>query len=257
MPLRDLAFRAAERGRRIIGLPSRSLDLQVFAIDSAESSRLLAESSSKMGKLFFGHKGRLAHKWIHYLDIYERHFAVYRNTPVRMLEIGVAEGGSLEMWREYFGPDATIFGIDVNPECETLTTPPNQVRIGSQDDPDFLRSVVNEIGTPDIILDDGSHRASHQRVSFDTLFPLLRFGGLYVLEDLHTSYFQGAFEGGYRRKGTAIERVKDAIDDMHAWYHNKPTTTPARDQIGAIHIYDSITVIEKKQNERPSHMRIK
>ena len=256
MSLHSLTFRAEEKVRKIIGAPTHSFDINPFALDSAERARLANSASSGLGKTFFAHQGRTVHKWIHYLDIYERHFATYRNTPVKMLEIGVSKGGSLEMWREYFGAGARIFGIDINPECAACATPPNQVRIGSQDDPRFLRSVVNELGVPDIILDDGSHIAKHQSASFDVLFPLLREGGLYVIEDMHTSYWPVPFEGGYRHKGTAIERVKDMIDDMHAWYHNKSTSTPAKEWIGAIHVYDSMVVIEKRKIERPSHIRV-
>lgn len=261
MALRDLVFRATEKFRRIFGMPTRSIDITPFNVDSAERIHLSATALTDFAKLFYAHKGRLTHKWIHYLDIYERHFAPYRNTPVRMLEIGVSEGGSLELWRKYFGPDATVFGIDINPQCATRVTPPNQVRIGSQTDPQFLRSVVGEMGLPDIILDDGSHVATHQSVSFNTLFPLLQDGGLYVIEDLHTSYFpglgkRGGFEGGYRRKGSAIEYAKEMIDDMHAWYHNKKATTPTKGLVGAIHFYDSMVVIEKRRVDRPSHMLI-
>jgi hypothetical protein len=133
---------------------------------------------------------------------------------------------------------------------------PNQVRIVSQDDPKFLRSVIDEMGTPDIILDDGSHFERHQRISFDTLFPLLRDGGLYLIEDLQTAYFFTRWEGKYRRKSSGIELVKDMIDDMHSWYHRKKMRTASRNQIGAIHIYDSIAVIEKRQVARPRHIEV-
>lgn len=256
MAFRDVFFRATERVRKMAGAPSRVPDWRQWDLDSNQRSQLAESAVTDFAKLFFAHHGRVVHKWIHYLDIYDRHFSQYRNTPVKMLEIGVFKGGSLELWREYFGPDATIFGVDINPECAAFVTPPNQVRIGSQDDPEFLRSVVREMGTPDIILDDGSHIARHMRASFDTLFPLLREGGLYLMEDLHTSYVPVPYEGGYRRKGTAIERIKDMIDDMHGWYHTKPTTTPARDQIGAIHMYDSLVVLEKRAIQRPAGIMI-
>ena len=256
LALRDLAFLATEKARRVFGISGRKGDIRSFMLDPSERTAMSASSSSDLAKIFFTHRGRIVHKWIHYLDIYDRHFAAYRHTPVRMLEIGVFHGGSLEMWREYFGSDASICGIDVNPECANRVTPPNQVRIGSQADPEFLRSVVDEFGAPDIILDDGSHIARHQRVSFDTLFPLLREGGLYVIEDLHTSYFPGKDGGGYRRKGTAIEYVKEMIDDMHAWYHRKRPATPTRQLIGAIHFYDSIVIIEKRRVDRPSHIMV-
>jgi hypothetical protein len=77
-----------------------------------------------------------------------------------------------------------------------------------------------------------------------------------VIEDLHSSYILGEYEGGYRRSGTGIEFVKEIIDDMHAWYHSRGTRTPARDWIGAIHAYDSIVVIEKRKVERPGHILV-
>lgn len=253
MALQDFVFRAAGKGRRILGLPPLLDDWTSYALGPAEHARLSAVASGGLPKTFFAHRGRIVKKWVHYLDIYEKYFAGYRDTPVRMLEIGVYKGGSLDMWREYFGADATIFGIDIDPECAAYATPPNQIRIGSQDDPQFLRSVANEIGPLDIVLDDGSHIGRHQRVSFDTLFPAVKDGGLYVIEDLHTSYWPFSHEGGYRRKGTAIEHVKTMIDDMHGWYHRKAITTPAKDQIGAIHIYDSMVVLEKRKINRPTH----
>lgn len=232
------------------------LDMEDYAIGRAEQDRLASEATSDVAKLFYAHRGRLINKWVHYLDIYDRHFAPYRNTSVKMLEIGVSQGGSLELWRKYFGENATLFGIDIDPACASRVTAPSQVRIGSQDDPKFLRSVIDEMGTPDIILDDGSHIGRHQRASFDTLFPLLREGGLYLIEDLHTAYSFVRWEGGYRRKGTGIELVKDMIDDMHSWYHRKKIRTASRNQIGAIHIYDSITVIEKRQIARPGYVEV-
>lgn len=108
------------------------------------------------------------------------------------------------MWRDYFGPSATIFGIDIDPECAKHVTAPNHVRIGSQDDPAFLKRVIAELGMSDIILDDASHIGPHQRASFDVLFSLLKENGLYIIEDMHSFYLHGFYEGGFRRKGTGI-----------------------------------------------------
>jgi hypothetical protein len=256
MALSDLAYKALYKASKKFGTPSFSVDWKVFNLDPAERTRLSGEASGGIGKLFFAHHGRLIHKWVHYLDIYERHFAPYRNTPVKMIELGVFMGGSLELWREYFGADARIFGIDLDSECAHRVTPPNEVRIGSQADAKFLRSVVDELGAPDIILDDASHVGRLQRASFDALFPLLREGGLYVIEDLCTSYWRGIYEGGYRRKGTGIEFIKEMIDDMHAWYHGKATRTPAQHHIGAIHVYDSLVVIEKRDIKPPRSIKL-
>ena len=256
MGLRDLPSMAKELGRKALRKSALMKKLDSFGIPSSQSAALSERAGSEFARLFYGHKGRRAHKWIHYLDIYDEYFGKYRNTPVKLLEIGVAMGGSLELWRKYFGPQATIFGIDVVPACANYVTPPNQVRIGSQADRKFLLSVVDELGAPDLVVDDGSHVGRHQRISFETLFPLLREGGLYVIEDLHASYLPGAYRGGHRRRGTGIEFIKEMIDDMHAWYHGKSTKTPARDWIPAIHIYDSVAVIEKRRIERPSHIMV-
>jgi hypothetical protein len=152
----------------------------------------------------------------HYFEAYEEHFRPYRNglpqpdgsrRPVRILEIAVAHSGSLQLWRRYFGRDAGVWGIDVNPACAMIDDTDLEIRIGSQEDRHFLEGVVSEMGGVDIVLDDGSHIAKHQRRSFEVLFPLLSEGGLYAVEDLSTSY-SSDYRGGYRRRGTFVEAVK-------------------------------------------------
>jgi hypothetical protein len=242
------------RYHRAIGRPAEP-KFDDFGTQDADLARRRVGQPSEIADLFFASTGRLVHKWPHYLPVYERHFAPYRGTPVKMLEIGVSQGGSLELWRRYFGQDAVIFGIDIDPACAQRVDPPNQVRIGSQADPDFLRAVVSEMGAPDIILDDGSHIASHQRASFETLFPLLRDGGLYLIEDVHTAYWSW-LEGGHRRPGTAIEFAKSLIDDMHAWYHPERTRTNAKTEISGISFHDSLVVIEKRNHASPVHFKV-
>nr|WP_314443905.1 class I SAM-dependent methyltransferase [uncultured Sphingomonas sp.] len=208
-------------------------------------------ASSPLARLFLDHEGRGVTKWVDYLDLYDRHLSPFRGKGVRMLEIGVLKGGSLEVWREYFGAEATLFGVDIEPRCAERVDAPNQVRIGSQDDPAFLGRVVEEMGGVDLVLDDGSHRGEHQIASFEALFPRLSEGGLYMIEDLHTSFWPGLFSGGYRRRGTGIELIKQLIDDMHSWYHDKGDAMRVRDSIRGIHVYDSIVIIEKGRKERP------
>lgn len=204
--------------------------------------------TDSFSKLFYEYRGnRLIHKWNHYLPIYSRLFEPYRarKTAVRFLEIGVSRGGSLELWRSYFGADAIIFGIDIDPSCAVFNDTKTPVRIGSQTDPKFLAAVVAEMGGVDIVLDDGSHIASHQRIAFDTLFPLLSDDGLYVVEDVHTSYWGGSFKGGYRRAGTFIEFSKSIIDDIHRWYSGRPGHSSAA-SVASIQFFDSIVAFEKK-----------
>lgn len=209
-----------------------------------------------MEQLFAAHDGPLVHKWLHYLPVYDRHFAGLRGTDVSILEIGVSKGGSLQLWREYFGPEARIFGIDIDPDCRRFDGRHGQVRIGSQADPAFLQGIVAEMGGVDVVIDDGSHMQSHVEASFHTLFPLLNPGGIYLVEDLHTAYWP-TFEGGYRRRTSFIETAKDIVDDMHHWYHRRRTRQPvAKDLVTGVHFYDSIVVLDKNPARRPAHVMV-
>jgi hypothetical protein len=194
----------------------------------------------------------MANKWHHYLPLYERYFARFRGRPLRFLEIGVARGGSLELWRGYFGPEATIFGIDIDPLCAGFDGLHGQVRIGSQDDAAFLGRVVEEMGGVDVVLDDGSHRMPHVRASLAALFPRLESGGIYMIEDLHTAYWPG-FGGGLRRKRNFFHDVRLLVDDMHRWYHEGDAFADWSAALSGIHVHDSIVVLEKGEVHRPVH----
>jgi hypothetical protein len=214
------------------------------------------QEPSQLESLFWENKGVIVHKWHHYLPIYERYFQPWRNRPLRMLEIGVSKGGSLAMWRQYFGPEAVIFGIDIDPSCAKLDGQNGQVRIGSQADPVFLRKVVAEMGGIDIVLDDGSHVGEHMNASLDFLFPLLSEGGIYLVEDLHTSYWKG-WGGGDGEKSGFTKTMKTLIDDMHHWYHRGGQRVAGTiDHLAAMHVYDSVVVFEKKKMMRPFHTEV-
>jgi cephalosporin hydroxylase len=249
MQLRDWLFYKRQGLTQRLGRPVASRTAQFLSDAPVQDHR--GRAKSELADIFFRHAGRAVTKWVDYLDLYDRHFSAFRGTSVKMLEIGVLNGGSLEIWREYFGPRAVLFGIDITPECAQRVDPPNQVRIGSQADPAFLRRVVEEMGGVDIVLDDGSHNARHQQASFETLFPLLNDGGVYAIEDLHTSYWPGDFEGGYRRRRTGIELVKTLIDDMHAWFHDRGEMFAKRETLTGIHAYESVVFIEKGKKLRP------
>jgi hypothetical protein len=203
--------------------------------------------------LFTSNKGPVVHKWHHYIPLYDRYFSQFRGRPTRFLEIGVAQGGSLELWRKFFGEEATIFGIDINPDCEKFNGCAGQVRIGSQNDKDFLDSVIKEMGGVDVILDDGSHDMERTRQSLEPLFPLLNKGGIYMIEDLHTSYWKD-FGGGYNIKRNFFNYLNRIVHDMHHWYHPYELETGdfSKDCTG-IHVHDSIVVFEKNTTYRPVH----
>lgn len=202
--------------------------------------------------IFVDNKPLIASKWHHYIPLYERYFGPYRNKPVRFLEIGVFKGGSLAMWRKYFGPEATIFGADIDPSCSELDGVDGQVRIGSQDDPDFLRQVIEEMGGVDIVLDDGSHRMHHLGKTFEIIFPMLADKGIYMVEDLHTAYWT-EYGGGLDADTNFFHYLRQRTDDMHHWYHYGETgPDDLKLRISGIHIHDSIAVIEKSTVHQPA-----
>jgi len=207
-------------------------------------------------ELYAGGQGHVIHKWHHYIPIYERYLSRFRGRPVRFLEIGVSQGGSLQMWRSYFGRDAVIYGIDIDPRCQEHDGVAGRVRIGSQGDHAFLTSVVREMGGLDIVLDDGSHRMGHIRSSLTSLFPRLEHGGIYMIEDLHTAYWR-SFGGGYRAKANFFNFTTELIHDMHRWYHQKGMRHAAiSEHCTGVHVHDSITVLEKGHVYPPTHSQV-
>jgi len=196
----------------------------------------------------------LLQKWKHYFEIYERHFSRFVGTDVRIVEIGVFKGGSLQMWKEYFGPDAKIFGIDINPECKNLEEEQIEVFIGDQEDRNFLKSLREKIPRIDILIDDGGHTMKQQITTFEELFPYIDKNGIYLCEDIHTSYWQGYYGGGYKKDGTFIEYSKNFIDYINAWHSeqtNELAVTEFTRSVHSLHYYDSILVIEKRPIEKP------
>lgn len=133
-----------------------------------------------------------AHKWHHYFPIYEQVFAQLRDRPISLLEIGVYQGASIKVWRDYFHSQSKIIGVDIDPACARFEDAARNVhvRIGPQQDQAFLGKVVEEFGPFDLIIDDGSHMTSHMIASFAALFGSgLRAGGIYLVEDMHSNFW--------------------------------------------------------------------
>jgi hypothetical protein len=204
-------------------------------------------------RYFLANTGGQISKWMHYFEIYERHFARYRGTDVHVLEIGVAHGGSLKMWKEYFGPKAQICGVDIQPAAKALEEPRIQILIGDQANADFLRTVAVAFPRIDILIDDGGHSMRQQEVTFKTLFPHVSPDGVYLCEDMHTSYWAD-YGGGYKREGTFVELSKGLIDEMNAWHSRSPELAVSEFTKSAygLHFYDSVLVIEKRPIQAPT-----
>jgi len=227
---------------------------------SPRAARELTRPTGELETLFYAHDGRIAHKWHHYLEIYERHFEPLRQRleAPRVLELGVSHGGSLELWRKYFGAAAKIVGVDIDPACAARVDPDASVVIGDQSDPQTLAAAIEKLGGGvDIVIDDGSHLGAHQIASFTYLYPRLSERGLYLCEDLHCSYWP-SHAGGVGRLGTFVEFVKTRIDDMHAWFVDG--APPDAENFAAttygIFLYLNIVVIEKRPVAKPFHVQI-
>lgn len=207
---------------------------------------------NSLEQYFKKNKGRLIHKYHHYFDIYERHFQKYRNKKVTILEIGIFQGGSLQMWKNYFGKSAAIYGVDINPKCKAFEEKNIQIFIGSQSDREFLRQLKTQIPKVDILIDDGGHTMKQQIVTFEELYDHVKEGGVYLCEDLHTSYWL-RYGGGNRRRGTFIEYSKDLVDKLNA-YHSEQKSLKVSEftkSTDSLHFYDSMLVIEKAARTTP------
>ena len=208
------------------------------------------EEGLNLWSSFLTNDGRLIHKWKHYFPIYERHFRDFVYKPVTFIEIGCGRGGSLQMWKRYFGPHARIVGIDILPECKEFEEDQIEIRIGAQQDRQFLENVIAEFGAPDIVLDDGSHVMSHVIASFQFLYPRVAKNGVYMVEDLHTAYWE-EYEGGLRKPATFIELSKNLLDELNA-DHSRGALVPTEftQTTLSMHFYDSVVVFEKGLHTR-------
>ena len=195
---------------------------------------------------FLSNNGKPIGKWVHYFPVYERHLSHKRNLDLTVLEVGVAGGGSGQMWSRFFGPRARIVGIDIDPQCAAHQALGVSVRIGDQSDEGFLARIVEEFGVPDIVIDDGSHQMKHVLKTFQFLYPLMPKNAVYIVEDLHTAYWKG-YGGGVANPGTFINVSKHFIDQLNAHWAQEGELQPdlmTRDTFG-ISFYDSMVVFEK------------
>lgn len=223
----------------------------------AAMRRLGDEASNPLVDYFVGNRGRLIDKWHHYFDIYHRHFARFRGKQPVVVEIGVYNGGSLQMWRHYFGPGARIIGVDIDPRCREFAEEQVEIVIGDQADRRVHAELRSRCPHIDVVIDDGGHLMDQQITTFEELYPHVQPYGVYLCEDLHTSYLAG-YGGGLRREGTFIEYSKGLIDRLHGWCAEESGITDPRlvvDEITrttyALHFYDSVLVVEKRPISRP------
>jgi len=174
----------------------------------------------------------------HYFPIYERHLAKFVGREVHVVEIGVHSGGSLRMWKSYFGDDVHLYGIDLRPEIHVYEDANTRVFVGDQSDPEFWKRFLDEVPEVDVIIDDGGHMAHQQIVTLEALLPHLRPGGVYLCEDVMSEMhaFHGYVDGLARNLHTKAPLDADE--------HHRATTFQRA--VDSIHNYPYVVVIEKR-----------
>ncbi len=217
------------------------------------------------------HRGAMI-KHDHFFDIYDSHLAYRQNDEMKILEIGVYNGGSLYMWRNYF-KNSKVIGIDIDPFCKRWEEPDRDVKIylGDQCDKKFLQEVCDKEGPFDLIIDDGGHENNQIITSFEFLWPHLKVGGTYVVEDTFASYWPkytcDRDEGTngealnpilkpFNKKTTSMEFLKGLTDSLNVWAYRDEQAYELRKTgkldeyekyIHSVHFYDSIVFINKQK----------
>lgn len=222
---------------------------EFFRIAFYRSERSLAAARNDLHALFLANRALAPlDKWIHYFDVYERHLARFRDSAPRVLEIGVFRGGGLLLMQRYLGDDATIVGIDIDDSARRAAQPAFEVEIGDQADPAFLEEVARRHGPFDVVIDDGGHMVSQQVASLEVLLPHVRPGGVYLVEDCHTSYWPDYVD----LPESFIEFAKHRVDDLNA-FHREPFagTSSWTSLVDGIHFHDSIVVFDRADRLPP------
>jgi hypothetical protein len=212
-------------------LPAPAVGSAEADLDSADGR---AQSENPLERYFDEQtEGAGIWKWRHYFDIYDRHLARLRGRPVHIVEIGVYGGGSLQMWREYFGAGTHIYGIDIDPTCRDLAGGDVDIFIGDQGDAEFWKTFLDTSPTIDVVLDDGGHWPEQQMVTLECLLPAMSPGGVYICEDV-----QGAFQPFH----AFVDGLTHPLSGIGFGRHALPG--PVHHYVESVHRYPLVTVIE-------------
>ncbi len=212
--------------------------------------------------------GKVSNKWSSYLHYYDQLFSALKDDPLKLFEIGIQNGGSLETWGSYFRYAESIIGCDIDEKCRNLTfaDPRISVIVGNANTQEIFQTVISK-GPFDVIIDDGSHLSEDIMVGFLNYFPLLKPGGIYVVEDTHAVYQRASTN--IHKKTTALAFFKDLTDvvNYEFWFRDehienmlKPymnVAVPAflmEGWIDSIEFRNSIITIRKSLN--PTHNKV-
>lgn len=184
-------------------------------------------------------------KWRHYFEVYQRHLGKFVGRHPVIVEIGVASGGSLAMWRNYFGAGCRVHGIDIDPDCMEYQGPDTTIHIGDQADRAMWKRFREAVPQVDIIIDDGGHTAEQQAITLEEMLPHLRPGGVYICEDVHGAgnrFAELVWALGHGLN--AYEVTSPAGVDTSA-------RTPFQAAIHSLHLYPFLVLIEKHEFAEP------
>jgi SAM-dependent methyltransferase len=189
-------------------------------------------------------------KWSGYFDVYEKHLSKFIGKSPRILEIGILGGGSIEMWLKYFGEGTSVVGIDINPEClEYKYDGDVEIVMGDQGSAEFWKQFAEEHGKFDIIIDDGGHTMDQQITTVNSMFSFLNDGGVFAVEDTHTSYWIN-WGGAYKGQHTFLEHAKKITDIVNKQHFKGnyilPNTLEIYTGLNCVSFYNSMVVLEKE-----------
>ena len=179
-----------------------------------------------------------------YFKSYEHFFEKYRGTEFTFIEVGVLGGGSLFMWRDYFGPKARIIGIDLNPNAKKWEKDGFEIFIGSQADENFWNEVTSKVGGIDVCLDDGGHTYEQQIITVESLLSAMNDGGMILVEDTHTSYMDGFGP----QKFSFINYVKNKIDHINYRFNFEKQSKKTERRIWSIEVVESMVAFKINKN---------
>ncbi|MDO8651969.1 MAG: class I SAM-dependent methyltransferase [Undibacterium sp.] len=186
----------------------------------------------------YQHSPYLSIKHSSYFQVYEELLNTYRNKPITFVEVGVLNGGSLFMWRDYFGSQARIIGIDFNPLAKRWEKEGFEIFIGNQADPLFWKELFAKIGPIDVLLDDGGHTNEQQIITTFACIPMIKDGGMLIVEDVHASYMR---QFSNPSKYSFIEYCKYLVDVINARFPKiNALTNPLKEMVYSICFFESI-----------------
>jgi hypothetical protein len=180
----------------------------------------------------------LSFKHSAYFQVYEELLSKYRGKNITFVEVGVLNGGSLFMWRDYLGPQARIIGLDFNPLAKRWEKDGFEIHIGSQSNPDFWTNFYKSVGMIDVLLDDGGHTNEQQIVTTYHSIPFIKDDGILIVEDVHTSYLK---DFGNPSRYSFINYAKLFVDDVNARFPGADIKKSIfKEAVYSVSFYDSI-----------------